>query len=109
MDTSEFVGLFREERDALMTHYLGKEPSLVSARIDEMELTPRQRAQLASLLHAVLDEAFYKLLMEFAGATNIGSVTQAYSIKTADGDDVAERKALVENAWHQFHSLPTDE
>jgi hypothetical protein len=60
------------------------------------------------LLRAVLDEAYYKLLMEFAGETNIGSATRAYSIKTADGEDVAERKASVDEAWYQFHGLPTE-
>jgi hypothetical protein len=67
-----------------------------------MNLSEEQLVQMRAVLHAVLRDTMYTLLLGLDGCASIGSVQQDYTILDEHGVVITSGGSLEEEAWLQF-------
>ena len=94
MDAQEFVNLFAEERESLMSYYfesklINQESALVAILIQKLGLNQKQIAQLKDIIKRVLNDTHYSILCALDGTTNFGgkNCRQQYYKLYIDGEE----------------------
>jgi len=74
----------------------------VAQQIKDMNLSEDQERQMRTVLHAVVRDTMYTLLLGLDGCASIGSNQQDYTILDEHGVVITSGGALEAEAWRQF-------
>ncbi|WP_232776383.1 hypothetical protein [Comamonas testosteroni] len=104
MNSKQFVENWVNLKSELLLSFMNAhEESEVAARIEALELTPKQHEQLRAILDSVLRDTMYTLLLGLDGAASIGGEQQTYTLHDEDGNLISDGGELEAAAWEAFH------
>lgn len=104
MNAKQFVENWVKLKSELLLSFMNAhEESEVAARIEALELTPKQHEQLRAILDSVLRDTMYTLLLGLDGAASIGGEQQTYTLHDESGNLISDCGELEAAAWEAFH------
>lgn len=102
MDASEFVALWKAEKNAYLAQLQGNE-SAAAAQLRALNLNAAQQAKLWPALDTVLTDLLYTVLLGLDGAGSLGGVQHTYAIHDEDGTLISVCGDIEAEAFEQFH------
>jgi hypothetical protein len=91
VDAKEFVALWKGEKEALLELFKdSSQETLVSSLIEKMNLSDVQEKEFWAVADAMLNDAFYTLLLGLDGCAQIGGKQETYKIYDESGSLISE-------------------
>jgi hypothetical protein len=106
MTTEDFVRGFYHEKQHLLQSYVASQAadsSHVAHLLAQLALTPEQTAQLPQVLHAVLTDAFYTILLGLDGVASLGAHQEQYQVADEQGNELTGSGEIEAHAYDYFH------
>lgn len=104
MDASEFVALWKSEKDNFLQSCLElNEQSAVCDAIQQMNLSKEQAFHFETAMNHLLTDVFYTLLLGLDGCASIGGTQETYKIYDESDRLISECGDLEAEAYEQFH------
>ncbi|SDI88004.1 hypothetical protein [Chryseobacterium jejuense] len=106
MTTEEFVkNFYLEKQDILHSTFENKSEhkTLVSTKIEELNLNKTQTEQLKDIISALLTDTFYTILLGLDGSASIGGSQESFKIYDEKEQLISECGDLEGYAYEYFH------
>lgn len=106
MTTEEFVKNFYEEKQNILNScfdYQSEYRSLVSTKIEELNLNEHQTNKLKNIISSILTDTFYTILLGLDGSASIGGTQESFKIYDEENNLISESGDLEGVAYEYFH------
>jgi len=106
MTTKEFVKNFYQEKQNILNSSFDTQSeyrTLVSTKIEELNLDKFQTEKLKEIISNVLTDTFYTILLGLDGSASIGNSQQSFKIFDEDNNLISEGGDLEGFAYDYFH------
>ncbi|MGE8552568.1 MAG: hypothetical protein ACN6OB_01380 [Chryseobacterium jejuense] len=106
MTTEEFVkNFYLEKQDILHSAFENRSDykTLVSTKIEELNLNETQTEQLKDIISALLTDTFYTILLGLDGSASIGDSQESFKIYDEKEQLISEGGDLEGYAYEYFH------
>lgn len=106
MTAEEFVKNFYQEKQNIFNlcfNHQSEYRSLVSAKIEELNLNEKQTEKLKDLISDLLTGTFYTLLLGLDGSATIGNSQESFKIYDENNHLISEGGDLEGLAYEYFH------
>ena len=106
MTTEEFVKNFYLEKQNILHSAFENESehkTLVSTKIEELNLDEIQTEKLKSIISNLLTDTFYTLLLGLDGSASIGNSQESFKIYDEEDHLISEGGDLEGYAYEYFH------
>ena len=100
MTTEEFVQACYREKQSLLQHYLD---GVGAEWLRPLNMTPEQRPVLEQLLHIVLTDTFYTMLLGLEGSGSVGGSQSPYELRDREGN-LLTNGDIGGYAWQYFQN-----
>ncbi|CEJ69090.1 hypothetical protein BN1195_01386 [Chryseobacterium oranimense G311] len=106
MNPEEFVKNFYQEKQNILNSSFDTQSeyrTLVSTKIEELNLDKFQIEKLKEIISDVLRDTFYTILLGLDGSASIGNTQQSFKIFDEDNNLISEGDDLEGFAYDYFH------
>ncbi|UZT98632.1 hypothetical protein ODZ84_03395 [Chryseobacterium fluminis] len=106
MTTKEFVKNFYQEKQNILYSTFNYQPqyrTLVSTKIEELNLSEIQTEKLKEVISDLLTDTFYTILLALDGSASIGNSQESFKIFDENDNLISEGGDLEGYAYEYFH------
>ncbi|UMQ42798.1 hypothetical protein MKS83_03685 [Chryseobacterium sp. Y16C] len=106
MTTKEFVKNFYQEKQNILNLCFDNQSeyrTLVSTKIEELNLNEIQAKKLKDIISNLLTDSFYTILLGLDGSVSIGNSQESFKIFDEDDNLISESGDLEGLAYEYFH------
>lgn len=103
MNAEEFVKNFYKEKEEIIKDYFSDNPTLVGSKIKQFVQNQEQNQAMKELFSALLNDAFYTILLGLEGSASIGGVQETFKIYDQKGNLISDGGEIEAFAYKYFY------
>lgn len=103
MNAEEFVKNFYKEKEEIIKNYFSDNSTLTGSKIKQFVQNQEQNQAMKELVSALLNDAFYTILLGLGGSASIGGVQETFKIYDQNGNLISDGGEIEAFAYKYFY------